>query len=304
MANRCLIIGSRSSKLALIQAGIVRDNLRVKYPCLSIEIKTIKTTGDKILDVPLSKVGGKGIFIKEIEEALLKKEIDVAVHSMKDVPTKIPEGLKIGAITEREDPCDILVSRKGFTLDTLPEGSKIGTSSLRRRAQILNRRPDLRVEDLRGNLDTRIRKLGEGMFDAIILASAGVNRLGIRLNMSRISIDDILPQAGQAALGIEIRQDDSEVGEIVNLLDAPDSHLSIETERTLLSCLGGGCQVPIGVYARIDDSKIFVKAGVFSVDGKTAIREEIVGERKDADTLSRKLADRLLRKGARQILEE
>ena len=305
MGNRPCIIGSRSSKLALAQAQLIRDKLKTFYPALDPEIKTIKTTGDKILDVALSKIGDKGLFTKEIEEALLGGEIDIAVHSMKDLPTQLPQGLKIAAVTEREDACDALVSRQGFTLNTLPKGSKVGTSSLRRRSQLLHIRDDLDVLDLRGNLDTRINKLERGSYDAIILAHAGIKRLGLELKLSVIPIEEILPQAGQGALGIEIRENDREMGDLVKALDDPDLHLSIDAERALLSGLEGGCQVPIGVYAHVRDGRISIKAGVFSLDGKVAIRDEITGSKKDAKDLGRQLAERILKdKAARQILDD
>ncbi|MDP3787639.1 MAG: hydroxymethylbilane synthase [Candidatus Omnitrophota bacterium] len=305
MKNRRVVIGSRSSKLALVQAELVREKLKVFYPALNLEIKTIKTVGDKILDVALSKIGDEGIFTKEIEEALLKGEIDIAVHSMKDLPTQLPQGLKIAAVTEREDPCDVLVSKRGFTLKTLPKGSNVGTSSLRRSAQLLHTRNDLNISDLRGNLDTRVRKLEQGAYDAIILAYAGIKRLGFKLKLSVIPIEEMLPQAGQGALAIEIRGDDREADELVKVLDIPDFHLSINAERALLSGLEGGCQVPIGVYAQVDDDRISVKAGVFSLDGKTAVKDEIAGPKKDAEILGRQLAERILKdKAARQILDE
>jgi len=309
MRDNRAVIGSRSSKLALAQAGLVRDNLKAFYPALDFEIRTIKTLGDKILDVALSKIGDKGLFTKEIEEALLKGEIDIAVHSMKDLPTQLPQGLKIAAVTEREDPRDVLVSGQGFTLKTLPKGSKAGTSSLRRRAQLLHIRNDLSVLDLRGNLDTRINKLERGLYDAVILAYAGIKRLGAltahKLKLSVIPIEEMLPQAGQGALGIEIRQDNTQVDNLVKALDNPDFHISIDAERALLSGLEGGCQVPIGVYAYVDDDRISVKAGVFSLDGKTAVRDEIIGHKKEAEALGRQLAGRILKdKAARQILDD
>lgn len=305
MGNRPRVIGSRSSKLALAQAHLIRGRLKTLYPELALEIETIKTTGDKILDVALSKIGDKGLFTKEIEEALLKGKIDLAVHSMKDLPTQLPRGLKIAAVTKREDPCDVLVSKQGFTLKALPKGSKVGTSSLRRRAQLLHARSDLAVLDLRGNLDTRLRKLEQGLYDAIILAHAGIKRLGLELRLSAIPLEEMLPQAGQGALGIEIREDDREMDNLVKALDDPDFHLSVDAERALLSGLGGGCQVPIGVYAHLHDGRIFIKAGVFSLDGKIAVRDEIEGSKKDAQKLGRKLAERILKKKtARHILDE
>lgn len=299
-----LVIGSRGSKLALTQTGLVKGVLENNFPRLAVEVKIIKTTGDKILDTPLAKIGDKGLFTKELEEALLRSEIDLAVHSMKDLPTEIPRGLMIGAVTKREDACDVLVSAKGYTVKTLPRGAKIGTSSLRRRAQILSLRPDLVTEDLRGNLDTRLKKLGSGLYDAIILAYAGIKRLGLNLTMSKMPFGEMLPQAGQGALGIEIRKSDADTRAFVKILDDADSRFSAQAERSLLAGLGGGCQVPIGVYAKIEGGNINIKAGVFSLDGKRVIRDETSGDKKDAVLLGRQLADRLLGKGAKEILAE
>ena len=305
MKSNYLIIGSRSSKLALVQARYAADKLKRSYPEFDFQIKTIKTVGDKIQDVALSKIGDKGLFTKEIEEALLRQEVDLAVHSMKDLPTELPLGLIVAAVTKREDPCDVLVSKQGFTLKTLPTGSKIGTSSLRRSAQLLHIRRDLNILDLRGNLDTRIKKLEQGAYDAIILAYAGIKRLGFKPKLSRIPLDDMLPQAGQGALGIEIRKDALEVADLVEALDDPDSHLSIDAERALLAGLEGGCQVPIGVYALVGKIKISIKAGVFSLDGKSAVKDEITGNKKDAKALGRQLAERILKKKiARKILDD
>lgn len=294
--NRRIIIGSRSSKLAMAQTNLVTDKLKNNYPELDFEIKTIKTAGDKIPEVALSKIGDEGLFTKEIEEALLRGEIDFAVHSMKDLPTKLPGDLKISAVTERENPCEALVSKQGFSIKTLPKYSKIGTSSLRRSAQLLHVRPDLEVLDLRGNVDTRVKKLEQGLYDAIILAYAGIKRLGLNLKLTLIPIEDMLPQAGQGALAIEVRRGAREVDDLVKVLDDADCHLSIDAERALLAGLEGGCQVPIGVYANVKSNQISIKAGVFSLDGKTAVRDEIVGSKNDAQALGRQLAERLLKK--------
>ncbi len=305
MNTKRLVIGSRSSKLALVQANFVRDKLKAFYPEYDFEIKTIKTVGDKILDVALSKIGDKGLFTKEIEEALLKEEIDLAVHSMKDLPTELPGGLKIAAVTDRVDPSDVLVSLEGYTINTLPKGSKVGTSSLRRRAQLLHMSKDLNILDLRGNLDTRVKKLGQGLYDAVILAYAGIERLGLKLKLSLIPIEDILPAAGQGALGIEIHKDACDTDKLIKVLDNTDSHCAIDAERALLAGLEGGCQVPIGVYAGVDKDRISIKAGVFSLDGEIAVKDEITGSKKDAEALGRQLAERILRKKfARQILDE
>ncbi len=303
MTLKNLVIGSRASKLAITQAGLVKDLLKEKYPNLDIEIKTIKTIGDKILGVSLDKIGDKGLFTKEIEEALLAGEIDLAVHSLKDLPVEIAGGLIIAAVTPREDARDILVSPQGHTIQSLPQGSKVGTSSLRRRAQLLHLRPDLLVEDLRGNLDTRIRKLNAGLYEAIVLAFAGVKRLGLRLVMSVIPWEEFLPQAAQGALGIQIRQDRADIEEMVKILDDASTHLCIDAERAVLSGLGGGCHAPIGVYAQIKGDKIMINAGVFSLDGKTAVKDQVLGDKKDVTNLGLTLADKLLISGAKQILE-
>lgn len=305
MSAKRIIIGSRSSKLALVQANFVRDQLKAFYPEYDFEIKTIKTVGDKILDVALSKIGDKGLFTKEIEEALLKRDIDLAVHSMKDLPTELPQGLKIAAVTDRIDPRDVLVSSAGYTIKTLPKGSKLGTSSLRRRAQLLHMRKDLNILDLRGNLDTRVKKLEQGLYDAVILAYAGIERLGLKLKLSIIPVEAMLPAAGQGALGIEIHKDAANTEKLIKVLDNADSHLAIDAERALLSGLEGGCQVPIGVHANVEKNQISIKAGVFSLDGKIAVRDEISGAKVDARDLGSKLAQRILiKKEARQILDD
>lgn len=305
MKSRRLVIGSRSSKLAMAQTQYVRDRLKKFYPKWDFEIKTIKTMGDKIPDVSLSRIGDKGLFTKEIEEALLGREVDLAVHSMKDLPTELPQGLKIAAVTEREDPRDVLVSKEGFTIKTLPKGARVGTSSLRRRAQLLHKRQDLNVLNLRGNLDTRLRKLDEGLYDAIMLAYAGIKRMGFASNMSVVSVKDMLPHAGQGALGIEVHKKARGLDGLAKVLDDADSHLSIDAERALLSGLEGGCQVPIGVYAKIKDNSISIKAGLFSLDGKRAVMAEIAGKKRSARDLGRTLAKNILkRKVARRILDE
>lgn len=223
-----MIIGSRSSALAMVQARYVRDELKKLYPAADFEIRNIKTTGDKISDVALSRIGDKALFTKELEDALLERRIDLAVHSMKDLPTKLPGGLEIAAVTKREDPRDVLVSAQSFKISTLPKRCRVGTGSLRRRAQLLHIRPDLDIMDLRGNVDTRVGKLKKGMYEAIVLAYAGIKRLGLKLNLSAIPTEEMLPQAGQGALGIEVREDSDEVKNMVMALDDINSHLSID----------------------------------------------------------------------------
>lgn len=305
MIPKSLIIGSRLSKLAVAQAQLVRDQLKAAYPKLSLEIKNIKTMGDKIPDVALSSIQDKGFFTKEIEEALLSREIDLAVHSMKDLPTQIPYGLKIGAVTKRENPCDCLVTSEGYTLKTLPKDAQVGTSSLRRSIQLLHLRDDVRALCLRGNVDTRINKLNQGLYDAVILAYAGIKRLKLKLNLSIIPVEEMLPQAGQGSLGIEIREDDIEVDNLIKVLNDHDSHLAVDAERAALTELGGGCQVPIGVYACTANGQITVKAGLFSLDGKIAIRDEITGAKVNAQALGKQLAAKILdKKAAWRILDE
>jgi len=305
MKIKHLVIGSRSSKLAMAQAQYIRDRIKKFYPSLDVGIKTIKTTGDKITDVALSKIGDKGLFTKEIESALLARRIDLAVHSMKDLPTELPAGLKIAAVPKREDPREVLVSEQAFTIGLLPEGCKVGTSSLRRRVQLLRLRSDLKILDLRGNVDTRLAKLKNGSYDAIILAYAGIKRLGLELNLSAIPVEEIIPQAGQGALGIEIHEDAAEIEELVKVLDDADSHLAIDAERAALAGLEGGCQVPIGVYAAITKDRIDVEAGIFSLDGKYAEKDGIEGDKKDARKLGRALAEKILEgKAACRILDE
>lgn len=303
--SRCLVIGSRSSKLAMAQTRCVAAIFKRLYPDRDFDIRTIKTTGDRIPDIGLSAIGDKGIFTREIEEALLKREIDLAVHSMKDLPTELPQGLEIAAVTKREDPRDCLVSSRCHDIKALPQGARVGTSSLRRRAQLLHMRRDLNVLELRGNVDTRVEKLRRGLYDAIVVAHAGIKRLGLKVSMSVIPVDQMLPQAGQGALGIETRAADQKVLGMVKALDDADSRLSSDAERSVLARLGGGCQVPIGVYADITEDRIVIKAGVFSLDGSTAVTDEITGLKKDAASLGRRLAEKILgEEAACRILDE
>ncbi|MBN1931840.1 MAG: hydroxymethylbilane synthase [Desulfobacterales bacterium] len=297
-------IGTRGSQLALWQSNWVKSTLELKYPSLSIELVKIKTKGDKILDVPLAKVGGKGLFVKEIEEAILDGRIDLAVHSMKDMPAEIPDGLCIGAIPERENPRDVLISKEGRLLCELQPGAHIGTSSLRRAAQILHVRPDLVISPLRGNLDTRIKKLEKKNLDAVILAAAGVKRLNLESKITEY-IDDnvILPAVGQGALCIEIRKNDPEIGSIVSFLDHPATRSIVMGERAFLNRLEGGCQVPIAAHGKIEKD-IFTLCGlVAGLDGKTIIKDSISGSKDLSKKIGIQLADRLLSMGAKEILE-
>ncbi|MFQ5598816.1 MAG: hydroxymethylbilane synthase [Nitrospiria bacterium] len=295
-------IGSRGSKLALWQAEWVRS--RLKAQGIESEICHIQTSGDKILDVPLAKVGGKGLFVKEIEEALLREEIDMAVHSMKDLPSALPDGLHIAAVTQREDPRDALVSREGLALADLPQGARVGTSSLRRQAQLLSLRPDLKIGALRGNLNTRLKKLKEGRFDAILLAAAGLHRLGWREQITEyLPTEHFLPAIGQGALGIECRKDDPEVQEMILPLNHSETSMTVKAERAMLDRLEGGCQVPIGGHATLSDGNITLMGLVAGLDGKVIVRENQSLPYLEAGGLGVSVAEALLAKGARSILE-
>jgi hydroxymethylbilane synthase len=296
-----LRIGSRGSQLALWQANHVASLLREQGH--SVEIEIIKTTGDKILDVALAKVGTKGMFTKEIEEALAAKRVDLAVHSLKDVPTELAPEFTLAAIMKREDPRDAFISVKYSGLDDLPRGGKVGTSSLRRQCQLKAMRPDLQIFPLRGNVDTRLRKLESGEYDAIILAAAGVHRLGLDQHVrSRISADVMCPAVGQGALAIESRRDDRPTHALLNFLNHADTRSAIECERALLGALGGGCQVPIGAYAEKREGRIHLRAMVGRPDGSEILREHAAGD--DAEKLGRQTAESLLRRGAEQILKD
>jgi hydroxymethylbilane synthase len=298
-------IGTRASALALWQAEWVKSELEKKYPGMTVSLTKIKTTGDKILDVPLAQVGGKGLFVKEIEEAMLANEIDIAVHSMKDVPTLFPDGLHLSCITKREDARDALLTRNNMKFKDLPQGATIGTSSLRRQAQLMSVRPDFKIAQLRGNVDTRLRKLKEGQFDAIILAAAGVRRLGLAENVSEYIDPSIsLPAIGQGALGIECRVDDRELNDLIAFFNHQDTRTCVTGERALLRRLEGGCQVPIACYGQMLNGKLHLIGLVGSVDGKRIIKETIEGEADKAEKLGVTLAEKLLSKGADVILRE
>jgi len=293
-----LTIASRGSQLALWQARWVSDQLAERGILCRIEI--IKTTGDKITDVPLAKVGTKGLFTKEIEEALLDGRADLAVHSLKDLPTELPEGLVLAAVPEREDPRDAVVGRK---LADLPAGAKVGTSSLRRAAQLRKLRPDLVIESVRGNLDTRLRKLDEGQYDAILLAAAGLKRLGWADRIAEILPTEVMCSAvGQGALAIETKPSGAGF-EAVQSLDAPDTHAAVLAERGVLAALGGGCQVPIGAHATVSGGQIHLLGLVASPDGTEVIRGGSIGPVKQAQRLGRDLGRDLLERGARRILD-
>lgn len=291
---RKIIIGSRGSQLALIQTNEVTLQLKRLFPHIDITIKIIKTKGDKITSVPLSKIGGKGLFIKELEEALLRKEIDLAVHSMKDVPTELPPGLMIGAITKRLDVRDVLLSKDNKLLDELPPKAVIGTSSIRRKIQLLHYRNDLEIIDLRGNLDTRIKKLELPFLDAIVVAAAGCIRANFESKITQfLPTKIILPPAGQGSLGIEIREDDLEIREIINNLNDEESYITISAERAFLKKLGGGCQIPIGVLGCIQNNILKLEGMTTSLDKQRIIRAEVEGKKEDAIKLGEILANKM-----------
>ena len=302
--EKTIKIGTRGSKLALWQADWVKSELNARHPSFSFELVTIKTKGDKILDVPLAKVGGKGLFVKEIEDALLNGLIDLAVHSMKDMPAEIPQGLCIGTIPQRETPQDVLISKKGLLLSELKPQSRIGTSSLRRTAQLLHARPDLVILPLRGNLDTRLKKLETENLDAIILAAAGVKRLGLEGRITEYMDENVmLPAVGQGALCIEIRQNDPEVEPIVSSLEHHQTRVEVMGERAFLNRLEGGCQVPIAAYGKIEKNTFTLCGLVATVDGKTVIMEILSGPKDSSEIIGVKLADRLVAMGAKTIME-
>lgn len=303
--RRKITIGTRSSSLALWQAQYVADRLCEQYPELDVDILHITTKGDKILDVPLAKIGGKGLFTKELEVAMLKGKIDLAVHSLKDMPTALPEGLALSAVTKRFDCGDALVSPIYKTLENLPEGAKVGTSSLRRKAQILNVRPDLNICSLRGNVNTRLRKLEEEHFDAVILAVAGLKRLGFGDKITQIIPPQIcLPAVGQGALAVETRENDAEIRQLLAFLHDDETTDAVTAERAFLARVEGGCQVPVGVYAQIDgDNNLNVQAVIGSLDGKTLIRDSLIGKREQACDLGKNLAEIILQKGGLAIMQ-
>jgi hydroxymethylbilane synthase len=303
--TRELKIGTRGSQLALYQANWVKNRLMEAHPRLNVSLVTIKTTGDKIQDAPLAKIGGKALFVKEIEEALLERKVDLAVHSIKDVPTEFPEGLRLSAITKRESPFDVLISRNGTGLKALPKGARIGTSSLRRQAQLLHFRKDFEMIPLRGNLDTRLRKLGELNLDGIVLAMAGVKRLGLEARITEVlPVEISLPAIGQGALGIETRKDDKVVEERIRFLNDQASAITVTAERAFLKKLEGGCQVPIAAFATIQNTVLHIDGLVGTTDGKRLIRHSLEGPLERAESIGTELADILLANGAKEILDE
>ncbi|HEX8150300.1 MAG TPA: hydroxymethylbilane synthase [Pyrinomonadaceae bacterium] len=305
-----IIIGSRGSKLALWQSEWVRARLEALDPGVEVRIEIFKTQGDVRLDVPLSTIGGQGAFTKELEVALLERRVDVAVHSLKDLPTVTPEGLSITATPEREDPRDALVLRAGSaaradSLKGLAEGAVVGTSSLRRIAQLKHLRPDVRIRDLRGNVDTRLRKLDEGGYDALILASAGLRRLGFGGRISAaVAQEEMLSAVGQGSLGVETRSDDAGTNALVSRLDDPRTRAAVTAERALLRSLGGGCQVPIAAHATAEGGRLRIDGLVAALDGSRVLRESLEGDAGEAGRVGEELAARLLDRGAGELLKE
>lgn len=305
MENNKIIIGTRGSALALWQTEFVASEIMALDPCVEIEIKKIKTTGDKILDVPLAKVGGKGLFVKEIEESLLRGDVDLAVHSMKDVPTNLPSGLCIGAVLKREDNRDVFISDSFERIDELPPCASIGTSSLRRTSQLMSFRPDLKFRDLRGNIQTRLKKMRELNLDGIILAAAGVKRLGYQGSIRQyIPYDLILPAVGQGAIGVEIRISDDKVKKLVARLSHGESCWAILAERAMMRRLEGGCQVPIGAAGRVDGGRLVLDGVIASLDGKKLFKASLQGEIRNAENVGMRLAGNLLAQGGGRILQE
>lgn len=298
-----LTIGTRQSLLALWQSNHIAALLREKYPECEVVLKKIVTKGDRILDVPLAQIGGKGLFTKEIETELADGTIDLAVHSLKDMPTVLPEGLCLTAITERANVGDAFVSNKYASFEELPLGAVIGTSSLRRKAQLLAARPDLQIIDLRGNVDTRLRKLDEGLYDAIILAAAGLERLGHGDRITALIPPDVcLPAVGQGALAIEARTADDEVRSMLEFLNDLPTKQSTDAERAFLGLLEGGCQVPIGVHADVAGEQIKIEAIIAALDGSTVLRDTITGKAEDAVALGQQLGKKMLAAGGQEIL--
>ena len=300
-----LRIGTRGSKLALVQSEWVKRELQTRHPELRVELVKIKTKGDKIQDAPLSKVGGKGLFVKEIEEALLKRDVDLAVHSMKDVPAELQKGLRLSVYPKREDPRDAFVSRQFRSVKDLPEGASVGTSSLRRSAQLLHLRPDLHIVPLRGNVDTRLRKLDSGNVQAIVLATAGLKRLGLSDRITApLSPSSVLPAIGQGILGLELREDDLKTQGLVAFLNDLETEQAARAERAFLKELEGGCQVPLAGYARVEEDRIVLDGMVAEVDGSVVLRQQRTGGKDKPEELGIALARQLIAAGAGRILEK
>lgn len=305
MSENTIRIATRKSPLALWQAEFVKARLLEVDPTLNVELLKMVTQGDKILDTPLAKVGGKGLFVKELEQGMLRGEADIAVHSMKDVPVEFPEGLELAVICEREDPRDAFVSNTYKSIEDLPQGAKVGTSSMRRQCQLSAWRSDLEIRDLRGNVNTRLRKLDDGEYDAIILAAAGLIRLGFEDRITEsLEPEFSLPAIGQGAVGIECRTGDERVLALINKLNHTETAIRVRAERAMNHRLEGGCQVPIGGYAILEGGLLKMRALVGSADGSEMIRAEMSGKPEDAEKIGTALADELLANGAKEILQE
>jgi len=288
-----------------VQANGIADRLKSLYPDISVEVVPIRTRGDRMQDIALVEIGGKGVFVKEIEEALLRGDIDMAVHSMKDVPVDLPDGLVIGAVPEREDPRDVLISREGRKIEGLARGARIGTGSLRRGMQIRTLMPDIEIVAIRGNIDTRIRKIITENLDGIIIAAAGMKRIGRAAEISQyIPLEVMMPSAGQGVLGIELREDDTGTRDLVSPLNHLDTVVEISAERAYLRCLGGGCQVPIAGIARKQGDTLVIRGLVGSVDGRVMIMDEIRGNSADGEDMGCTLAEHILSRGGQAVLDE
>jgi hydroxymethylbilane synthase len=300
-----IIIGTRGSALALAQTSWIREQILRHFPDAGVELKIIRTSADKDTTSSLRSASTVGVFVKELEQALLDREIDIAVHSMKDVPTQIGAGLRIAAIPEREDARDALIAHQMKSITDLPNGARVGTGSIRRQAQLLALRPDLQIMDIRGNVDTRLKKLQEGMYDAIILACAGLRRLGLQDQISLpLNYDQMLPAPGQGALAVEIRSGDSRIDAIANALNHHPTAVAVMVERAILQRMGGGCNVPVATYARLQENIIEVDALVASPDGKRVVRDSMRDNLNKADEAAAALADRILVRGGQPILDE
>ena len=306
MNSDTITIGTRASELALWQAEYIAAEIEKQYPTVRVELRRMTTKGDRILDAPLAKIGGKGLFTKDLEQAMFAGEIDLAVHSLKDMPTEVPDGLVIGAVTERLDAGDAFVSVRYQSMEELPQGAKVGTSSLRRRAQLLAVRPDLKIHDLRGNVNTRLAKLDAGEFDAIVLAAAGLKRLGLGERIRTILPRSmILPAVGQGTLAIECRADDMRILELIDFLRDPQMTAAATAERAFLRRVEGGCQIPVGVYAEVGAGNVLhVEAMIASVDGMRVCRSRSRGTPETAEKIGIALAEELLDVGGREILKE
>ncbi|HEX9780720.1 MAG TPA: hydroxymethylbilane synthase [bacterium] len=301
---RVVVVGTRGSALALAQSRLIAEALGARHPNRRFELRTVESEGDRRAEEPLAAIGGEGVFVKELEHALLDGRIDVAVHSMKDLPLESPKGITLAAVPEREDPRDALVCRPGEGgLESLPAGARIGTSSLRRRGQLLRHRPDVRPAEIRGNVDTRLRKLDEGRYDAIVVAACGLARLGLEGRISaRLPLDWMLPEPGQGALAVQVRGDDAEAGRVTAALDDAISRSRVRAERAFLGALGGGCRLPIAASARADGPRLVLDGAVCAADGTRLVRGSRTGSIADPDGLGRSLGEELIAQGALEML--